>query len=89
MGWQLPTVAQLTSLDSNQWSKQKDNFKEYKLPPAERSDVPFWTITSWPGRSNSWGIVQFSGRTTVVYPAEENTKAEVWCVRGFPATGIQ
>jgi hypothetical protein len=90
MGWQLPTAAELTSLDTDQWSNQKDNFKEYKLPPATRSDAEFWTVTSWPGRSGSWAVVQFSGKTTVVIPAEQDTKkAGVWCVRGFPATGIR
>jgi len=90
MGWQVPTVAELTSLDSAYWSEQKDNFKEYKLPPAVRAEDEFWTITSWPGVPGSWAVVQFSFRTTVVRPVEQDTKkARVWCVRGFPATGIQ
>ena len=90
MGWQLPTVAELTSLDSDQWSKQKDNFGDYKLPPAVRTEGPFWTITAWPGRAGSWAVVHFSAPTTFVRPAEQDTKkAGVWCVRGFAATGIQ
>jgi hypothetical protein len=89
MGWQLPTVAQLTSLDSDQWSKQKDRFEEYKLPPAVRTEGPFWTATAWPGHIGSWAVVHFSARTTIVRPSDQDTKAGAWCVRGFPATGIQ
>ena len=29
MGWQLATLAQLTSLDTVEWDKQRDTFEEY------------------------------------------------------------
>ena len=29
MGWQIPTMAELTSLDSESWEKQKQEFAEF------------------------------------------------------------
>src|SRR5687768_11443159 len=38
MGWRLPTVDELTSLDTEQWHKQETEFAEHKLPPLSRSE---------------------------------------------------
>ena len=89
MGWQLPTMAELTSLDSADWPRQHDAFAEYKLPPLARSETDYWTRTEWPGAAGSFAVVTFSARTTVVHPLEATKKAGVWCVFGVPATGVE
>ena len=89
MGWQLPTQAQLTSLDTEQWDKQRGTFEKYKLPPVVRTEKDLWSITPWPSDSESWAAVQFSARTTIVYPIKQDMKAGAWCVRGFPANGLR
>ena len=89
MGWQLPTVAELTSLDSDRWSQQAGEFGDYKIPPMTRSETAFWTRTEWPSKENSYGIVIFSAPTTLVRSHDETEKAGVWCVQGFRATGLK
>ncbi len=89
MGWQLPTQAQLTSLDTEQWEKQRDTFEKYKLPAAVRTEIDLWSITPWPSEPDSWAVVQFSARTTVVHPIKQDMKAGAWCVRGSPAHGLR
>ncbi len=88
MGWQLPTMAELTSLDSADWPRQRDAFAQYKLPPLERSETGYWTRTEWPGAAGSFAVVTFSAPTTLVRPLEATKKASVWCVFGMPATGV-
>ena len=87
MGWQLPTVAELTSLDGDEWLRQQE-FSEYHLPPQQRSDAEFWTSSPWLGRPNTWATVQFSGKTTELTEAEPDAKHTVWCVRAIPARGL-
>ena len=89
MGWELPTMAELTSVDGEQWEKQRVTFEEYKLPPAVRMEKDFWTTTPWPTDQNAWAVVQFSARTTIVYPLDQSMKAGVWCVRGAAAKGLR
>jgi hypothetical protein len=89
MGWQIPTTAELTSLDSESWNKQKQEFAEFKLPVVERNESPFWTVTPWLGKPNSQAAVMFSARATLVMPLEQDGRAAVWCVRGYPATGLR
>ena len=80
MGWQLPTMAELTSLDGQEWDQ---------LPAAARPEAELWTSTPWLGQPDSWAVVQFSPRTTVVRPIGSGDKAGVWCVRGIPARGLR
>jgi hypothetical protein len=89
MGWKLPSLAELTSLDSEFWTRQRAEFEPYKLPASVRSEIDFWTSTPWLGRPQSWSVVQFSARTTIARPLPSDGKAAVWCVRGFPATGLR
>jgi len=39
-GSQIPTMAEVTSLDSKSWDKQKQEFAEFKLPVIERNETP-------------------------------------------------
>jgi hypothetical protein len=89
MGWRLPELAELTSLDSEDWMKQRIEFDQFRIPPLIRTEAEFWTSTAWLGRPGSLAIVQFSGRTTVVRPVGLDTKASVWCVLGYPAHGLR
>jgi hypothetical protein len=89
MGWQIPTMGELTSLDSESWDKQKQEFAEFKLAIIERNETPYWTVTPWLGKPDSQAAVTFSGKTTLVRPFKQDGKAAVWCVRGYPATGLR
>jgi hypothetical protein len=89
MGWQIPSLSELTSLDSEDWNKQSEEFKQYNIHPLARSEIEFWTSTSWLGKPDSLAVVQFSVRTTVVRPVAQDGKAAVWCVRGYPARGLR
>jgi hypothetical protein len=88
MGWQLPTLSQLTSVDSEDWN-QHSEFEQFNIPPFKRSEIDFWTSTPWLGRPESWSVVQFSARTTIAHPTNLDGKAAVWCVSGFPARGLR
>ncbi|MER9756421.1 hypothetical protein NKJ46_23835 [Mesorhizobium sp. M0166] len=88
MGWQLPTMAELTSLDSADWPRQREAFAQYKLPPLARSETEYWTRTEWPGLAGSFAVVTFSAPTTLVRPLEATKKASAWCVFGVTATGV-
>src|SRR5215468_8915868 len=74
MGWQLPTMAELTSLDGQEWGRQAEIFNQYHLPTAARTEAEFWTSSPWLGRPDSLAIVQFSARTTVVRPLGSGDK---------------
>ena len=77
MGWQLHSLSELTSVDSEEWAKQRDEFAQYKIPALNRSEIDFWTSTQWLGRSDSWSVVQFSARTTIAHPVPPESKAAV------------
>jgi hypothetical protein len=77
MGWQLPTMAQLTSLDGKEWQTRRGEFEQSKIPPLNRNEQRFWTSTKWPGTPNSWAVVEYSVRTTLVTPLAETEKARV------------
>ena len=83
MGWQLPSLAELTSVDSEDWTKQRAGFEQYKIPASNRSEIDFWTSSPWLGRSDSWSVVQFSARTTIAHAVAPDSKAAVWCVRAL------
>ncbi|BCH31110.1 hypothetical protein MesoLjLc_30400 [Mesorhizobium sp. L-8-10] len=89
MGWQLPSMAELTSLEGESWKHHEGEFGQYKLPPMSRSETDFWTTTRWPGDGNLYATVTFSAPTTLVRPQDETKKAGVWCVRASRATGLQ
>ena len=90
MGWQLPTAAELTSLNGEEWDRQRQELQQYHLPPLDRSETPFWTSSPWLGRPDSWAVVTFDVRTVMlVRPVEPDQKAGVWCVRGVPARGLR
>src|SRR4029434_5952121 len=75
MGWRLPTAAELTSLDGEQWRTQRDAFEKYQLPPMVRTETSFWTTTPWPPEPDAWAVVMFSARTTISAPSKKDTKA--------------
>jgi hypothetical protein len=89
MGWQLPSLSELTSVDSADWTKQRSEFEQYKIPALNRSEIDFWTSTPWLGRRDSWSVVQFSTLTTIPHPVTLDSKAAVWCVRGHSARGLR
>jgi hypothetical protein len=89
LGWQLPTLAELTSLDAEEWTTHRDQFEQFKLPPLNRSGQQFWTNTKIPGTPDLWAVVEFSPRTTVVGRLAETMKAGAWCVHGIHATGLK
>jgi hypothetical protein len=89
MGWQLPTAAELTSLDGEEWNKLQGDLAFSGIPPLKRSETPFWTMTKWPGVPDSLAVVEFSALTTIVRPLAETMKAGVWCVRASPATDVR
>jgi Protein of unknown function (DUF1566) len=89
MGWQLPSLAELTSVDSKEWTKQHAEYEQYRIPALSRSEIDFWTSTPWLGRPDSWSVVQFSALTTIAHPVVRDSKAAVWCVRSYPAKGLR
>jgi hypothetical protein len=89
MGWRLPTAAELTSLDGEQWRTQRGAFEKYQLPPMVRTETFFWTTTPWPPEPDAWAVVMFSARTTISAPSKKDTKAGAWCVRCCPAAGLR
>src|SRR5262249_18378107 len=88
MGWQLPSMSELTSLDSDLWEKQRGEFAQYKIPPLTRSANDFWTTTEWPRKGGSGAAVMFSARTTIVDPLAETEKAGAWFVQGYRASSL-
>ena len=89
MGWRIPSLSELTSVDSEDWTKQGTEFEQYKIPALSRSEIDFWTSTPWLGRPDSWSVVQFSAKTTIAHSVAPDSKAAVWCVRGYPARGLR
>ena len=77
MGWQLPIMAELTSINGEEWVRLKGDLAFSEIPPLKRSEVPFWTVTKWPSTPDSWAVVEFSARTTIVRPLVETMKAGV------------
>jgi hypothetical protein len=89
MGWRLPSLSELTSVDSEDWTKQGSEFDQFNIPALKRKENDFWTSTPWLGRADSWAVVQFSALTTIAHPVALDSKAAVWCVRGYPARGLR
>src|SRR5262245_19283358 len=58
MGWQLPTVAELTTLDVNKWIR--GGFAQYQLGSVAGGKL--WTRSPWPGKPDSLVVVEFNGR---------------------------
>lgn len=89
MGWQIPTMAELTSLDSMFWGTHPSDYTKYDMPPVTRDDTVFWTSTPWLGATGANALVMFDVRTTLVLPSNPDTKAGVWCVQGYRANGLR
>ena len=64
-------------------------FEQYKIPALSRSEIDFWTSTPWLGRPDLWSVVQFSASTPIAHAVAPDGKAAVWCVRGYPASGLR
>jgi hypothetical protein len=89
MGWRLPTMAELTSLDGEEWNDQRGDLGQFRLPVQTRSEKAFWTTTKWLGEPDSLAIVEFSGKTTIVRPRAETEKAGAWCVQEIRPVGLK
>jgi uncharacterized protein DUF1566 len=89
MGWRIPTLSELTSVDSQDWTKQSSEFERFNIPVLKRKEIDFWTSTPWLGREDSLSAVQFSALTTIAHPITLDSKAAVWCVKGYLARGLR
>jgi hypothetical protein len=89
MGWRLPTLSELTSVDSDEWAKQTSEFDQFNIPALKRKEIDFWTSSPWLGRREEWSVVQFSALTTIAHSTTLDSKSAVWCVRGYLARGLR
>jgi hypothetical protein len=42
MGWRLPSLSELTSVDSEDWTKQGSEFDQFNIPALKRKENDFW-----------------------------------------------